>query len=113
MHKEDPSGFIKRHPAAKKIPRVPLTSAGPNAEWCGDGHDKLNSRGVGLYGIHDKASGKWLGLWASPTNRDGKTAGNLYLSLVEKLRGKLLLFYRLHRLFISHLNLRHSSSVND
>lgn len=89
MHKEDPSGFIKRHPAAKKIPRVPLTSAGPNAEWCGDGHDKLNSIGVGLYGIRDKASGKWLGLWATPTNRDGKTVGYLYLSLVEKLGGKL------------------------
>ena len=113
MHKEDPSGFIKRHPAAKKIPRVPLTSAGPNAEWCGDGHDKLNSIGVGLYGIHDKASGKWLGLWATPTNRDGKTVGYLYLSLVEKLGGKLLWFNSFTIYLLSHLNLRHSLSVND
>lgn len=88
MHDEDPDGFVKRHPAAKKIPRVPLTSAGPNDEWAGDGHDKLNGIGIGIYGIRDKASGYWLGLWATPTNRDGKIVAYLYLSLVAKHGGR-------------------------
>jgi hypothetical protein len=90
MHHHAPEAFSTRHPTAKKIIRTPLTSAGPNEEWSGDGHDKLNKLGFGVYGIRDKASGKWLGLWLVPNNRKGETIGYLYLSLVEELGGTLI-----------------------
>jgi hypothetical protein len=77
MHRYAPEGFIDRHPTAKKIVRTPLTSAGPNEEWSGDGHDKINKLGFGIYGIRDKASGKWLGLWLVPNNRKGEMVGYL------------------------------------
>lgn len=88
MHHHAPEGFLLRHPTAKKIHRVPLVSAGPNEKWSGDGHDKLNKLGLGIYGIRDFATGKWLDIWALPDNRNGKAIGYLYLSLVEELGGK-------------------------
>ena len=91
MHDHAPEGFSHRHPSAKKIYRTHLTSEGPNEEWCGDGHDKLNKIGFGVYGIRDKASNKWLGLWVVPNNRLGETIGYLYLCLVEEIGGELSL----------------------
>lgn len=88
MRKHDPSGFANREPTAKKIKRFPIVSLGPNAEWSGDGHDKLKKIGFPVYGIRDVASGKYLGLWVLPDNRLGEAVGYLYLSLVEKLGGQ-------------------------
>ena len=87
MKNLDPEGFQKRHPSAKKVVRTQLTSLGPNDEWCGDGHDKLNKIGIGIYGIRDKFSGFWLGLWAVPNNRLGDVVAHLYLCLVEEKKG--------------------------
>ena len=87
MHEFCPEGFQRRHPKATKIHRVPLTSLGPNDEWSGDGHDKLCKIGMAIYGIRDKASGMWLGLWVVPNNRLNVVVAYLYLSLVEELGG--------------------------
>lgn len=83
----DPEGFQKRHPSAKKVIRTQLTSSGPDDEWCGDGHDKLNKIGIGIYGVRDKFSGYWLGLWAVPCNWYKDVIAYLYLSLVEEKKG--------------------------
>ncbi|TFK58765.1 hypothetical protein BDN72DRAFT_966259 [Pluteus cervinus] len=87
MHLQDPDGFIKRLPSAKKIRRGVLTSLGPNHEWSADGHDKLTAIGFPIYGIRDKWSGKWLGLWVVPNNRIKEVIAYLYLSLVAELKG--------------------------
>jgi hypothetical protein len=65
----DPEGFEHREPKARKVNRTPLTARGPNHEWLGDGHDKLARLGFPIWGIRDKWSGKWLGLWVVPNNR--------------------------------------------
>jgi hypothetical protein len=88
MHIFAPEGFGKRRPEAKKTHRTQLTSTGPNEEWCGDGHDKLNKIGIEVYGIRDKASGFWLGLWPVPNNRIKEVVAYLYLLLIEEYRGK-------------------------
>ena len=84
MKNLDPEGFQKQHLSAKKVIWTQLTSLGPNDEWCGDGHDKLNKIGIGIYGICDKFSGFWLRLWAVSNNRLGDVVAHLYLCLVEK-----------------------------
>jgi hypothetical protein len=88
MHIFAPEGFSKRKPEAKKTHCVQLTSTGPNEEWCGDGHDKLNKIGIEIYGIRDKASGYWLGLWPVPNNRIKEVVAYLYLLLIEERNGK-------------------------
>lgn len=87
MHTYAPEGFHKRVPTANKIHRTPLTSLGPNDEWSGDGHDKLNKIGFPIYGIRDKASGKWLGLWVVPNNRLAHVVAYLYLTVIEEVGG--------------------------
>lgn len=97
MSQHDPDGFIRRQPTTKKIFREPLVALGPHHEWSCDGHDKLVSRGFPIWGVRDKWSGKWLGLWVVPNNRLKRTIAYLWLSLVAELGGaltwmKLLLF---------------------
>ncbi|KAF8486785.1 hypothetical protein DFH94DRAFT_796573 [Russula ochroleuca] len=88
MHVQDPDGFTICEPSAhKKVFRVPLVSLGPHHEWSADGHDKLTKLGFPIWGIRDKWSGKWLGLWVVPNNRLKVTIGYLYLLLVKKLGG--------------------------
>jgi spermidine/putrescine-binding protein len=93
MHVFQPEGFAKRKPNAKKRHRTQLTSTGPNEEWSGDGHDKLNKIGIQVYGIRDKASGYWLGLWAVPNNREKEVVAYLYLELIEEYGGTLFATY--------------------
>ncbi|KAG6848069.1 hypothetical protein H0H93_003660 [Arthromyces matolae] len=83
----DPEGFSLREPTSKKIHRGVLTSIGPNHEWSADGHDKLVRIGFAIWGVRDKWSGKWLGLWVIPNNRLKVAIAYLYLSLVAKLGG--------------------------
>jgi len=73
MHNVDPGGFRLRQPTSRVIRRSALTSRGPHDEWSADGHDKLVKYGIGIWGIRDKFSGKWLGLWVLPNNRLGRT----------------------------------------
>ena len=87
MHEFCPEGFSRRHPEATKVHRVPLMSLGPNDEWSGDGHDKLCKIGMAIYGIRDKVSGMWLGLWVVPNNCLNIVIAYLYLSLVEECGG--------------------------
>jgi hypothetical protein len=87
MHEYCMEGFQCRHPEACKVVHVPLTSLGPNDEWSGDGHDKLKKIGMAVYGIRDKASGKWLSLKIMPNNRLNIAVAYLYLCLVEELGG--------------------------
>jgi hypothetical protein len=111
MHSFASEGFEARYPDAKKIPRYPVTSLGPNDEWSGDGHDKLNKIGFGVYGIRDKASGKWLGLWVVPNNRLGEVVAYLYLCLVEELGGKVSCINVV--CFTYHDFARHAASINN
>jgi len=64
-----------------------LTSAGPNEVWCCDGHDKLCKYGFAIWGVRDKFSRKWLGLWVMPNNRLSDSVAYLWLTLVRKLGG--------------------------
>lgn len=87
MRVHAPEGFHHRKPDGKKIHRSVLTSLGPDDEWSGDGHDKLKSIGIEIYGIRDKASGMWLGLWVVPSNRIKEVVAYLYLILIEERGG--------------------------
>lgn len=91
MRLHDPDGFKLREPAAKKVKRGVLSSLGPHHEWSGDGHDKLTKLGFPIWGIRDKWSGKWLGLWVVPNNRYKDAIAYLYLSLVAELGGQLFI----------------------
>jgi hypothetical protein len=83
----DPEGVAARHPKSRQIRRVPLLSEGPNEVWCCDGHDKLCKFGFAIWGVRDKFSRKWLGLWVLPNNRIGDVVAYLWLSLVQKVGG--------------------------
>lgn len=88
MKLHQPEGFESREPTAKKIPCGHLHALGPHDCWSMDGHDKLSERGLPIYGIRDKWSGKWLGLWVVPNNRLGSVVAYLYLSLVHEYGGR-------------------------
>ena len=87
MRIEQPEGFELRDPLAKKIKRGVLVAIGPHEEWSGDGHDKLSPIGFPIYGIRDKWSGKWLGIWVVPNNRLADVVAYLWLTLMEELEG--------------------------
>jgi hypothetical protein len=87
MHLHDDAGFSIREPAAKKVHRSVLTSLGPHHEWSGDGHDKLAGIGFPIWGVCDKWSSKWLGLWVVPNNRLKKAIALLFLQLVKEQGG--------------------------
>jgi hypothetical protein len=88
MHIHEPQGFEIREPSAKKIHRGTLTAIGPHHEWSGDGHDKLSAIGFPIWGIRDKWSGKWLGIWVVPNNRLKVVIAYLYLRLIAELGGR-------------------------
>lgn len=90
MRAHDKEGFARREPHAKKIHRTPLVALGPHDEWSADGHDKLSAIGFPVWGVRDKWSTKWLGLWTVPNNRLKLAIAYLYLSLVYELGGKHL-----------------------
>lgn len=84
-----------------------MRSKGPHDEWSADGHDKLKKYGLGIWGIRDKFSGKWLGLWVLPDNRAGDAVAYCWLSVVRELGGK----YLLRRKFkLRHILLRHATT---
>ncbi|KAH9997198.1 hypothetical protein BJV77DRAFT_1059059 [Russula vinacea] len=87
MHLHDDAGFSIREPAAKKVHRSMLTSLGPHHEWSGDGHDKLAGIGFPIWGVRDKWSSKWLGLWVVPNNRLKKAVALLFLQLIKEQGG--------------------------
>jgi hypothetical protein len=93
MRAMDPDGFTMREPDAQKIHRGVLVSLGPHHEWSCDGHDKLSKIGFPIWGVRDKWSGKWLGLWVVPNNRFMTVIAYLYLSLIVLLGGKSSLSY--------------------
>lgn len=90
MRSLDPDGFRIREPTAKKVHREPLVALGIHHEWSCDGHDKLSALGFPIWGIRDKWSGKWLGLWVVPNNRLKLVTAYLYLSLIVLLGGEYL-----------------------
>lgn len=89
MRALDPEGFDRPQPHKKKIHRTPLTALGPNHEWSGDGHDKLTAIGFPIYGIRDKWSGLWIGLWVLPNNRLKRAVAYCYLQVVHEMGGKI------------------------
>ena len=91
MKRQAPEGFAARAPTAKKLHREPLVSLGPHHEWSADGHNKLAAIGFPIWGVRDKWSGKWLGLWVIPNNRLKDAIAYLYLELVGQLKGEYFL----------------------
>jgi hypothetical protein len=87
MHLHAPVGFAARAPEAKQIHCVAKAPIGTNERWLCDGHDKLNKIGFPIYCIVDDATGKWLGAWVVPSNREGTVIAYLYLSLVIEMGG--------------------------
>src|ERR1700754_3763732 len=84
----DPSAALARNPTARQIKHIALTSEGPNEVWCCNGHDKLTKYGFVIWGIRDKFSRKWLGLWVVLNNRIGIVVAYLWLTVVRDLGGK-------------------------
>jgi hypothetical protein len=87
MRRYDPEGFKFRDPGSRQIIRKPLTALGPHHEWNADGHDKTSKYGFPIWGLRDKWSGKWLGLWVMPNNRLADVIAWLYLSVLRELGG--------------------------
>ncbi|CAK5276431.1 unnamed protein product [Mycena citricolor] len=87
MHLHDPDGFSGRNPTAKRIYRSPKYPIGINHKWSSDGHDKLYSIGYPIYAIVDDATGKTLGAWVLPSNRQQDIILYVYLCCVEKYSG--------------------------
>ena len=92
MHIHDEEGFAHRDPSSKKILRVKKNPIGIHERWAGDGHDKLFRIGFPIWAVVDDATGKWLDAWVVPSNRMGHIVGYLFLCLVEKFGGELILF---------------------
>ncbi|KAH6885542.1 hypothetical protein BKA70DRAFT_1337741 [Coprinopsis sp. MPI-PUGE-AT-0042] len=88
MRDAHPEGFAARDPTAKKMTRTPLFSAGPHAEWSMDGHDKFKDVGFAIWGLRDKWSRKWLGLWVVPCNRTLEIVAYCYLTAILEARGR-------------------------
>jgi hypothetical protein len=84
----DNEAVVARSPNFRQIKRVPLTSQGPNEVWCCDGHDKLMKYGFAIWGVRDKFSRRWMGLWVLPNNRIGIVVAYLWLTLVRDLEGR-------------------------
>lgn len=89
MHRYYPDGFAQRAPGGKQIRRVAKHPLGPHERWSCDGHDKLNSIGIQIYSIVDDATGKRLGQWVVPNNREKAVIAYLYLSLVLECGSEL------------------------
>jgi hypothetical protein len=87
QRKFDPDGVDARNPTAKKIPRAPVVTVGPNQIWGGDGHDKLYSCGFPLYAFTDTGTGYVLGGFFAPSNRRAVTVAYMFLCIVEKYKG--------------------------
>jgi hypothetical protein len=81
---------MARNPTSQVVRQVLLNSEGPNEVWYCDGHDKLSKYGFAIWGIRDKFSRKWLGLWVIPNNRLGHVVAYLWLTVVRDLEGKKL-----------------------
>ncbi|KAJ7185212.1 hypothetical protein C8R46DRAFT_881931, partial [Mycena filopes] len=77
-----------RKPGAKKVHTRGLWSAGPNEEWCVDGHEKiLQCMSISVWGIVDKYSRNELNLWALPDSRTADIPPVLYLMTVREKGG--------------------------
>ncbi|EAU82186.2 hypothetical protein CC1G_10588 [Coprinopsis cinerea okayama7 len=88
MQHEDPMGAVARNPRVKKAHPYGITSAGPNEEWCADGHEKITkSMGISVWGIIDKYSRMELGLFAGINARDSELPVALWLRVVHRLGG--------------------------
>lgn len=94
MQEVAPEGFALRKPPPKRTngakPRAQSSSsaiAGPHQRWCVDHHSKLSGLRMEIFGIRDKASGKWLGLWAVPNGNLKDVVAYLYLCVVEAYQG--------------------------
>ncbi|EIW72800.1 hypothetical protein TREMEDRAFT_25213, partial [Tremella mesenterica DSM 1558] len=87
MKEYNPNGIASRLPRSRKMVRSPIISIGPNEQWSIDGHDKLASFGIGIYGIRDVYSGRLLSLQAMPSNRRSDDVHCIYINTVVKVGG--------------------------
>lgn len=89
----DPEEAKRRRSGHRKIVRRALFSAGPNEEWCMDGHEKLrDAMGIDVWGICDKYSRYELGLWAVPNARQSQVPIALFLRVVKEVKGQSFIF---------------------
>jgi hypothetical protein len=92
-----------RHPVTRKPHTRGLWSAGPNEEWCVDGHEKiLLSMGIAVYGINDKYSRLEICLQAMPSARVPEVPLVLYLRTVRERGGLSKYLFKTHILTRRH-----------
>jgi hypothetical protein len=84
---EDVELAKERAPWTKVVRRSVFDSAGPNEQWACDGHDKLSSIGLPVYGFRDKYGRKLLDAYLCPSNRVGRIVLRLYWETVKDIGG--------------------------
>jgi len=90
MHLHDHAGFAICEPSAKKIQQGILTTLGPHHKWSGNGHKKLAAIRFPIWGVCDKWSSMWLGLWVIPNNHLKLAIALLYLQLIKDQGGEFM-----------------------
>lgn len=100
MREHYPEGAAKRYPgkSSMRVNRQPLSALGPYHEIAADGHEKLGALalqmgglGLPIYAYRDKWSGDLFQADVIPDCRSPGACGYLYLDLVEKLGGTIML----------------------
>ena len=72
-----------RLPGMKRKRRLNYETKGPNWLWCVDGHDKLSSYGIEIYGCVDAYSRKIIWWYVGLSNRTGISVCRQYLNTIK------------------------------
>jgi len=83
----DSGGRIESETVKQIKPSPRVSSTGPNGLWYCESHDELCKYGFAIWGLRDKFSNKWLGLWVIPNNQLSHVIPYLWLTLVRDLGG--------------------------
>lgn len=84
MRTLDAQGVAARKAKKFNVVRHAFVSAGVNACWSLDGHDKLNQYGLALYMIVEEDSQVVVRLQVWKSNKNPEVPVELYLSAVEE-----------------------------
>lgn len=91
MHEIDPNGLKQRKSGC--LLRRDYYAAGPNEQWCFDGHNKLIKYSLAILGCVDAFTGKIMWLTTFTTNHDPRVMLKNYLQCVKKVGGKKFVIY--------------------
>ena len=80
---QDPAGTETRKPGTKRKRRLEYIVPGPNFLWSIDGHDKLASYGIEIYGAIDAYSRRILWFYVGNSNRTQLSVVRQFLNAVQ------------------------------